>query len=90
MDQSSARLEALLTADDSTPSEKAQRSEQGLRLEEALAVLPERQREAVLLKYYHGWTLAEISKHLSATHAAAAGLLNRGLTKLREALANRE
>jgi RNA polymerase sigma-70 factor (ECF subfamily) len=55
-------------------------------LAEALVQLPDDQREAVLLQYWHGLTLAEIGARLERTPAAVAGLLRRGLGSLRERL----
>jgi RNA polymerase sigma-70 factor, ECF subfamily len=86
LEDSSARLEALLAAEQSSPGERAARNEEVLRLEEALAALPEGQREAVVLRHFHDWPLAEISRHLGRSHAAVAGLLHRGLTRLHELL----
>jgi RNA polymerase sigma-70 factor (ECF subfamily) len=86
LEDSSARLEALLAAEQSSPSEQAVRNEEVLRLEEALAALAEVQREAVVLRHFHGWPLAEISRHLGRSQAAVAGLLHRGLTRLHELL----
>ncbi len=83
---SSVRLKAFLEADGTSPSEQAMRNERALLLEAALAKLPERQREAVVLKHIHGWSLAEISTHLAANSSAVAGLLHRGLTKLGDLL----
>jgi RNA polymerase sigma-70 factor (ECF subfamily) len=80
---SSARLEAWLAADQSSPSEQAERNEQLLKLAEALSRLPDLQREAVILKHCHGWTLAAIAQHLGRTPAAIASLLRRGLAELR-------
>ena len=81
---SSARLEAWLAAEQSSPSQKAQRNEQVLQLCEALDELPESQREAVQLHYWQDCTLAEIAEQMDRTPAAVAGLLKRGLRKLRE------
>jgi RNA polymerase sigma-70 factor (ECF subfamily) len=86
LENSSARLEALLAAEQSSPSERAERNEDVLRLEEALALLPEPQRQAVMLRHFHDWPLVEISRHLGRTQAAVAGLLHRGLVRLHELL----
>jgi RNA polymerase sigma-70 factor (ECF subfamily) len=86
LDRSSARLEGWLAADQSSPSERADRNEQLLRLADALAGLPDATREAVVLKHCRGWTLAEIAAHLGRTPAAVASLLHRGLKQLRELL----
>jgi RNA polymerase sigma-70 factor (ECF subfamily) len=84
--ESSARLGALLAADDSSPSARAERHEQAARLAEALAQLHEAQREAVELRHCRGWSLEAISAHLGRSPAAVAGLLKRGLKQLRELL----
>ena len=86
VDASSARLEAWLAADQSSPSQQADRNEQIRRLARALEMLPDAQREAVMLHYWQGWTVAEIGRHLSRTPAAVAGLLKRGLKQLRQHL----
>jgi RNA polymerase sigma-70 factor (ECF subfamily) len=81
--ESSARLEGWLAAEQSSPSQQVQRQEQALRLAEALNRLPEAQREALVLQHWHGWSLADIARHLGRTPAAVAGLLKRGLRQLR-------
>jgi RNA polymerase sigma-70 factor (ECF subfamily) len=90
LDESSARVEAWLAAEQSSPSEQAQRGEELLRLTEALAGLPEAQREALVLHYWQGLTLAETAARLDRTAAAVAGLLQRGLKALRASLNNPE
>lgn len=62
VEQSSARLEAFLAAGQSSPSQRAERHEQAARLADALARLPDAQREAVELRYCQGLPLAEISR----------------------------
>jgi RNA polymerase sigma-70 factor (ECF subfamily) len=83
MDASSARLGGWLAADQSSPSERADREERAVLLADALSRLPESQREALILHYWEGRTLAEIAGDLDRTPAAVAGLLKRGLQHLR-------
>ncbi len=90
LDTSSHRLETWLAAEQSSPSQQLQRSEQLLRLAQALQALPETQREAVILHYWQGWALADIARHLARTPAAVAGLLHRGLVQLRGLLQEKE
>jgi RNA polymerase sigma-70 factor (ECF subfamily) len=86
VDESASGLEAWLAADQSSPSERADKNEQLLRLADALCGLPDDTREAVVLKHCRGLTLAEIASHLGRTPAAVASLLHRGLKQLRELL----
>jgi RNA polymerase sigma-70 factor, ECF subfamily len=88
--QSSARLEAFLAAEQSSPSQRAERHEELLRLAAALERLPEAQRQAVELHYLQGWTLAAIAEALGRGKPAVAGLLHRGLDKLRTLLQERD
>jgi RNA polymerase sigma factor (sigma-70 family) len=48
-------------------------------LAQALTDLPENQREAVVLRHFHGCSLTEIADELKCTTAAVTGLLHRGL-----------
>jgi RNA polymerase sigma-70 factor (ECF subfamily) len=89
-EESSCRLQDWLACEESTPSQKAERQEHELRVAEALALLPEPQREAVVLQHWHGWTLAQVAEHLGRTPGAVAGLIHRGLEKLGQSLPARE
>jgi len=90
LDESSARLEGWLIAAQSSPSQKVERAEELVRLADALATLPEVQREALVLHYWQGKTLAATAAELGRTPAAVAGLLQRGLKALRALLTEPE
>jgi RNA polymerase sigma-70 factor (ECF subfamily) len=86
LDESSARLEALLATKQHSPSEYAVREEDLLRLAEALGRLPEDQRAAVEQHHLEGRTLAETAEALGRSRSAAASLVFRGLRNLRRIL----
>jgi RNA polymerase sigma-70 factor (ECF subfamily) len=90
LDGSSARIDGWLIAQQSSPSQKAEQHEQIARMGQALAGLPDGQREAVILYYWEDWNVAAIAKHLGRSPAAVAGLLKRGLQRLRGQLHERE
>jgi RNA polymerase sigma-70 factor (ECF subfamily) len=90
LEQSSARLDAWLAADLPSPSMEAARNEQSVRLAAVLETLPEAQREALVLHYYHEWTVPRIAEHMGRSAAAVAGLLQRGLRQLRQHLPSPE
>lgn len=81
--ESSARLEGLLAAEQSSPSERAVRGEELLHLARALAELPEDQRQVVELHHLKGLPVAEVAQAVGRTKPAVMGLLFRGLKKLR-------
>ncbi len=86
LNDSASRIEGWLAAQQSSPSQAAQREERAAELMQALADLPEAQREALVLRHCENWSLADISQQLNRTPAAVAGLLKRGLKQLREHL----
>jgi RNA polymerase sigma-70 factor (ECF subfamily) len=88
--ESSARLEGLLAADQSSPSQRAERDEQLLRLARALADVPDDQREVLVMRHLRGLSLADIAAHFGRSPAAVAGLLHRGLKNLRKRLIDAE
>jgi RNA polymerase sigma-70 factor (subfamily 1) len=86
LEQSSARLDALLKAAEASPSEQAMANERVLQLEQALAALPESQAEVVTLRHLHDWSLADIAVHVGRSGSATAGLLHRGMQQLKTLL----
>jgi RNA polymerase sigma-70 factor (ECF subfamily) len=86
VDESASRLQAWAAADQTSPSGRAMRQEDLIRLAAALEQLPEPQRQAVLLHHLQGQTLAQTAAALGRTEPAVAGLLHRGLQRLRDLL----
>jgi RNA polymerase sigma-70 factor (ECF subfamily) len=86
LDESSAKLEAWLHAAQDSPSDQAVRNEQVLQLAAGLGELPDDQRRAVELRYLKDMPVPEIAAQMGKTEPAVAGLLRRGLQRLREVL----
>jgi len=86
LEQSSARLEFFLTADQTTPSGRVEKQERLIRLANALAALSEDQRLAIELKHLQGLPLIEVAKQMNRTVPAVAGLLQRGMKALRKVM----
>jgi RNA polymerase sigma-70 factor (ECF subfamily) len=86
VEESSARIESWLAADESTPRQRAERHEQTMQLARAVEQLPEDQRTAVELRHLFGRSVAAIARQMDRTESAVAGLLRRGLKSLREAM----
>jgi RNA polymerase sigma-70 factor, ECF subfamily len=87
LNESSLRLAACAVAADPSPSAVLQDKENVLRVANALAQLPEPQREAVTLKHFEGLSFLEVANLMNRSPAAVASLLRRGLAKLRKTLA---
>jgi RNA polymerase sigma-70 factor (ECF subfamily) len=86
LEQSSSRLECLLVADQTSPSERAARCEELVRLTQAMAQLPEDQHRVVELHHLKGLPVAEVALLMKRSRPAVVGLLFRGLNRLRELL----
>lgn len=86
LEESSCRLIAWVTADQSTPSRALEQSEQAVELARALDTLPDAQRQALILQHWQGCTIQQIADEMGKTRVAVAGLLKRGLKQLRETL----
>jgi RNA polymerase sigma-70 factor (ECF subfamily) len=65
-----------------SPSGRAVRAEGGAALHDALARLPDRQGEAVRLRYLEGLSVAETAARLETSESAVKALVGRGLTAL--------
>jgi RNA polymerase sigma-70 factor, ECF subfamily len=90
LEASSVRLERWLAVDQTTPGTAAVREEAAVRVALALSELPGQQREAVILRHWHGRPVAEIAAQLNTTPDAVTGLLYRGLKALRVLLSEGE
>lgn len=69
------------------PGRALERQETTLQVREAVSRLPERQREAVILKRFQGLSYKEIAEVLDTTVPAVESLLQRAATALRQDLA---
>jgi RNA polymerase sigma-70 factor (ECF subfamily) len=86
LELSSSRLECLLAADQTSPSEQAVRCEELVRLARAMTRLSEDHRVVVELHHLKGLPVAEVARQMGRTRPAVVGLLYRGLKHLREML----
>lgn len=89
LELSSSRLDCLLAADQTSPSQQAVRAEESLHLAAALSRLPEDQRRVMELHYLKGLPVTKVAEQMARSRPAVVGLLFRGLRKLRELLRDR-
>ena len=83
LERSAARIEGWLVAQDTSPSQKAIRTERLLRISRAIESLPDDQRDAVVLHYWKGLTMAEAAEAMGRTRASVGGLIHRALKVLK-------
>jgi RNA polymerase sigma-70 factor (ECF subfamily) len=86
LDATSSRLEHLIAADQTSPSQHVSREEELVRLAEAIAQMPTDQRRCVEMHHLQGYKIAEIATILGRGEEAVVGLLYRGLKSLRQRL----
>ncbi len=67
-----------------SPSQRAIHNEEFQRMQGCLNQLPEAQKVAVSLRFYQGLSIAEIVAQMDRPETAVAGLLKRGLSRMRE------
>lgn len=90
LERSATRMEGWLAADQTSPSGRAVRGEELLRLALAIAQLPEDQRRVVEMHYLNGLPVADVADQIGRSRPAAVGLLFRGMKRLRELLHEHE
>jgi RNA polymerase sigma-70 factor, ECF subfamily len=90
LDQSSARLESLLAAEQSSPSQNMARTEQLVSLAMALAALPEDQRTATELRYLRGLSVPDVARQMGRSTVSVTGLLYRGTQALKKRMGELE
>jgi RNA polymerase sigma-70 factor, ECF subfamily len=87
--ESSSRLEQILAANQSSPSQQAMREEELLRLADALEQMAQSwpdQCTAVKLHHLRGLAVKEVAAEMSLNVKQVGGLLYRGLINLRKLL----
>lgn len=67
----------------STPLEELERKERQLRIQEALSLVTERQREAMELRFFEGLRGKEIATIMGVEEATVRSLIRNGLHRLR-------
>ena len=83
-------IDIIELAGEATPSESIEdlvgRKQLGLAVSKAMALLPEEQRTAIILKEYHGLTFQEIADLLDCPLSTVKTRLYQGLTVVRKQL----
>jgi RNA polymerase sigma-70 factor (ECF subfamily) len=83
LEQSSARLDAWLAAERSSPSQRFVRQERLIEMADQIAKLPEDQRTAVELRHLQGLSVPAAAQQMGKSPAAVASLLYRAMKSLR-------
>jgi RNA polymerase sigma-70 factor (ECF subfamily) len=86
IEESFGRTDGWLASVQSSPSQRAVKQEDLLRLANALAELPPAQREAIALHHLQALKLSEVAAEMDRSESSVAGLLFRGLRTLQTLL----
>jgi RNA polymerase sigma-70 factor (ECF subfamily) len=86
LDQSANKLGGALVSPASSPSQQAVRREQSVVLADALALLSEDYREAIVLRHLEGLTFPEVAKRMGRSLDSVEKLWMRALAKLRQVM----
>ena len=84
LDQSSVLLDRALIAPQSSPSQQAERREQGVLLADALEQLPEDYRQVLILRHLEGLAFPEVARRMGRSVDSVEKLWMRGLARLRQ------
>ena len=84
IDQSSVLLDRGLVAPQSSPSQQAERREQGVLLADALDQLPDDYREVLVLRHLEGLAFPEVARRMGRSQDSVEKLWMRGLARLRQ------
>ncbi|MEM8946432.1 MAG: sigma-70 family RNA polymerase sigma factor [Planctomycetota bacterium] len=84
LEESTARLEAILPDHGTSPSDNAQRHEMEISLANHLAALPADYRDVIVLRHIDGLPFEAVGKRLERSAAAARMLWLRAIKDLRE------
>jgi RNA polymerase sigma-70 factor (ECF subfamily) len=89
IEESTSRLVDLAVGDGARPSDEVVTEERILLLAESITDMPEAEQDVLILHYLQGIRLDEVAAHLHRTPGSVAGLIRRGLLRLKERLARR-
>jgi len=86
LDRSSLALRGMLALSQTSPSERAARREEAVRLADAMERLPDDYRDVIALRHLRGMTFPEVAEAMQRTLPSVEKLWARGLARLRREL----
>ena len=87
---SSGRVASFLNVPQTSPSAGAARKEEAVRLADAVARLPDDQRDAIELHHLQEYSLEETARRMGRSLGSVASLIHRGIQGLRKILGSEE